>query len=110
MFPKRPCTGSLVSVQVSPPLANSVNRDPYGAPCYRTGTLVALQRRRRKEDNIAVSEQGRAFERVRESFVKQGLMGLLGAKVNKVGEGRRVLELPYNEELTQQQCCFRVQG
>jgi acyl-coenzyme A thioesterase PaaI-like protein len=57
-----------------------------------------------------VSEQGRAFERVRESFAKQGLMGLLGAKVNKVGEGRRVLALPYNEELTQQQRCFRVQG
>ena len=34
-----------------------------------------------------MSEQERAFERVRESFAKQGLMGLLGAEVSEVGEG-----------------------
>ena len=33
-----------------------------------------------------MSEQGRAFERVRESFVKQGLMGLLGSQGE---QGRR---------------------
>jgi hypothetical protein len=81
-------------------------------PYRYAGRLAAPEEKGRQysSERVAVSEQGRAFERVRESFVKQGLMGLLGAKVNKVGEGRRVLELPYNEELTQQQCCFRVQG
>jgi acyl-coenzyme A thioesterase PaaI-like protein len=53
-----------------------------------------------------VSEQGRAFERVRESFAKQGLMGLLGAQVSKVGEGWCVIEVPYGEKLTQQQRYF----
>ncbi len=53
-----------------------------------------------------MSEQGRAFERVRESFAKQGLMGLLGAEVSEVGEGWCVIEVPYNEKLTQQQRYF----
>lgn len=44
-----------------------------------------------------------AFERVRESFAKQGLMGLLGAEVSEVGEGWCVIEVPYSEKLTQQQ-------
>jgi uncharacterized protein (TIGR00369 family) len=65
-----------------------------------------LQRRRSEEDETAVSEQGRAFERVRESFAKQGLMGLLGAEVSEVGEGWCVIEVPYSEELTQQQRYF----
>ena len=50
-----------------------------------------------------MSEQARAFERVRESFDKQGLMGLLGAEVSEVGEGWCVIEVPYSEKLTQQQ-------
>ena len=62
-----------------------------------------MQRRRSEEDETAVSEQGRAFERVRESFAKQGLMGLLGAQV---GEGWCVIEVPYSEEFTQQQRYF----
>jgi acyl-coenzyme A thioesterase PaaI-like protein len=53
-----------------------------------------------------VSEQARAFERVRESFAKQGLMGLLGAEVSEVNEGWCVIEVPYNEKLTQQQRYF----
>jgi uncharacterized protein (TIGR00369 family) len=53
-----------------------------------------------------VSEQGRAFERVRESFAKQGLMGVLGAQVSEVGEGWCVIEVPYGEKLTQQQRYF----
>ena len=53
-----------------------------------------------------MSEQARAFERVRESFAKQGLMGLLGAEVSEVNEGWCVIEVPYNEKLTQQQRYF----
>jgi acyl-coenzyme A thioesterase PaaI-like protein len=37
---------------------------------------------------------------VRESFAKQGLMGLLGAQVSEVGEGWCVIEVPYGEKLT----------
>ena len=53
-----------------------------------------------------MSEQSRAFERVRESFDKQGLMALLGAEVSEVGEGWCVIEVPYSEKLTQQQRYF----
>jgi len=52
------------------------------------------------EDKIAVSEQARAFERVRESLVKQGLLGA------QVSEGWCVIEVPYGEKLTQQQRYF----
>jgi uncharacterized protein (TIGR00369 family) len=64
-----------------------------------------LQRRRSEEDKT-VSEQARPFERVRESFAKQGLMELLGAEVSEVGEGWCVKEAPYSEKLTQQQSYF----
>ena len=53
-----------------------------------------------------MSEQARAFERVRESFAKQGIMGLLGAQVSEVGEGWCVIEVPFSEKLTQQQRYF----
>jgi uncharacterized protein (TIGR00369 family) len=53
-----------------------------------------------------MSAQARAFERVRESFAKQGLMGLLGAEVSEVGEGWCVIEVPYSDKLTQQQRYF----
>jgi uncharacterized protein (TIGR00369 family) len=53
-----------------------------------------------------MSEQAHTFERVRESFDKQGLMGLLGAEVSEVGEGWCVIEVPYSEKLTQQQRYF----
>jgi uncharacterized protein (TIGR00369 family) len=53
-----------------------------------------------------VSEQARAFERMRESFAKQGLIGLLGAQVSEVGEGWCVIEVPYGEKLTRQQRYF----
>ena len=49
-----------------------------------------------------MSEQARPFERVWESFAKQGLMELLGSEVSEVGEGWCVIEAPYNEKLTQQ--------
>ena len=46
-----------------------------------------------------------AEERVRASFEKQGLMRLLGAEVVEVGEGegRCVIEVPFREDLTQQE-------
>ena len=74
-----------------------MNRGPGGHCAAVAGTLAALQRRRSKEDKT-VSEQARTFERVRESFAKQGLMKLLGAKVSEVGEGWRVKEAPYGEK------------
>jgi uncharacterized protein (TIGR00369 family) len=53
-----------------------------------------------------VSDQARALERVRGSFAKQGIMKLLGAEVVEVAEGRCVIEVPYSDELTQQQRYF----
>jgi uncharacterized protein (TIGR00369 family) len=68
---------------------------------------MALQRRRRTEEEYnTMSEQARAFERVRESFAKQGLMDVLGAQVSEVGEGWCVIEVPYSDKLTQQQRYF----
>jgi len=49
---------------------------------------------------------GGAIERVRASFEKQGLMRLLGAKVVEAGEGRCVIEVPFGDELTQQDRYF----
>jgi uncharacterized protein (TIGR00369 family) len=46
------------------------------------------------------------FERVRESFARQGIMGLLGARISEVGEGRCVVEVPYSDGLAQQQRYF----
>jgi uncharacterized protein (TIGR00369 family) len=66
-----------------------------------------LQRRRRAEEkDNTMSEQARAFERVRESFAKQGLMEVLGAEVSEVGEGWCVIEVPYSGKLIQQQRYF----
>jgi len=53
-----------------------------------------------------VSEKARTFERVRESFAKQGLMRLLEAEVSEVGQGLCVIEVPYSDKLTQQQRYF----
>jgi uncharacterized protein (TIGR00369 family) len=53
-----------------------------------------------------MGEQNSLFERVTNSFTKQGIMGLLGAKVTEVGEGRCQIEVPYSDELTQQQRYF----
>ena len=47
-----------------------------------------------------------AEERVRASFEKQGLMRLLGAEVVEAGEGRCVIEIPFHEDLTQQERFF----
>jgi len=59
---------------------------------------------------VAESKDGRKtsgpLERVRASFEKQGLMQLLGAEVVEAGEGRCVIEVPFREELTQQERYF----
>jgi uncharacterized protein (TIGR00369 family) len=47
-----------------------------------------------------------ALERVRASFEKQGLMRLLKAEVVEAGEGRCVIEVPFRDELTQQERYF----
>jgi hypothetical protein len=41
---------------------------------------------------------------VRESFARQGLMGLLGAQIVRVGHGTCEIEVPYSDEITQQRC------
>lgn len=43
-----------------------------------------------------------ALERLRASFAKQGLMRLLGAEVVEAGEGTCVIEVPFDDGLTQQ--------
>jgi acyl-coenzyme A thioesterase PaaI-like protein len=56
---------------------------------------------------MAGGERGNGmFERVRESFARQGIMGLLGARMTEVGEGRCVVEVPYSDGLGQQQRYF----
>ena len=47
-----------------------------------------------------------ALERVRASFEKQGLMRLLKAEVVEAGGGRCVIEVPFRDELTQQERYF----
>ena len=44
--------------------------------------------------------------RVQESFEKQGLMRLLGAEVVEAGAGTCVIEVPFSDELTQQERFF----
>ena len=44
--------------------------------------------------------------RCEESFHRQGLMTLLGAKLVEAAEGRAVIEVPYREDLTQQHGYF----
>ena len=46
------------------------------------------------------------LERVRESFEKQGLMRLLDARVVEVRSGTCVIEVPFRDELTQQERYF----
>jgi uncharacterized protein (TIGR00369 family) len=46
------------------------------------------------------------LERVRASFARQGLMGLLGAEVVEAGSGTCVIEVPFRDELTQQERYF----
>ena len=47
-----------------------------------------------------------ALERVRASFERQGLMRLLGAEIVEAGEGRCVIEVPFRQDLTQQERFF----
>jgi acyl-coenzyme A thioesterase PaaI-like protein len=46
------------------------------------------------------------LEWVRASFAQQGLMGLLGAKVVEAGAGTCVIEVPYRNDLSQQERYF----
>ena len=46
------------------------------------------------------------YQRVRESFQRQGMMLQLGARLLDVGPGMCVLELPYSDKVTQQQDGF----
>jgi uncharacterized protein (TIGR00369 family) len=46
------------------------------------------------------------LDRVRASFAKQGLMRLLGAEVVEAGAGTWVIEVPFRDELTQQERYF----
>jgi len=53
-----------------------------------------------------MTEQADALARVRRSFARQGLMGLLGARVVEADRGLCVIEVPFRDELTQQQRYF----
>lgn len=53
-----------------------------------------------------MNTQESLFERVQRSFERQGLMVLLGARVDKVEPGTCVLSLPYSDKVTQQQGAF----
>jgi uncharacterized protein (TIGR00369 family) len=52
------------------------------------------------------SAGGDPLQRVRESFERQGLMRLLGARVVEAGEGHCTLEVPFSEGVTQQERYF----
>src|SRR5918993_5806135 len=61
----------------------------------------------RGEVRMAGGERGDGmFERGRESFARQGIMDLLGARMTEVGEGMCVVEVPYSDGLAQQQRYF----
>jgi uncharacterized protein (TIGR00369 family) len=50
-----------------------------------------------------------AFEaRTRASFAKQGIMGLLGARMDEVAPGRVAISLPFKPELSQQHGFFHA--
>ena len=51
-------------------------------------------------------EKAAPLERVRESFEKQGLMRLIGARVVEAGDGTCTIEVPFSEGLTQQERYF----
>lgn len=55
---------------------------------------------------IDTSAAGDPLERVRASFERQGLMRLLGAEVVEAGPGTCVIEVPFRDELTQQEQFF----
>lgn len=49
-----------------------------------------------------MSQEAPVYQRVRESFDRQAAMAFLGARLVSVSAGEVVIELPYREELTQQ--------
>jgi uncharacterized protein (TIGR00369 family) len=50
-----------------------------------------------------------AFEsRIRESFARQKVMGLIGAELTRVEPGRVEIELPFRDDLTQQHGFFHA--
>ncbi|MFO1038602.1 MAG: PaaI family thioesterase [Geminicoccaceae bacterium] len=51
---------------------------------------------------------GEAWTRVKESFDRQGIMGLLGAELVEVGAGTCTIALPWRPELTQQDGFFHA--
>jgi len=46
--------------------------------------------------------------RIRESFVRQKVMGLIGAQLTRVEPGRVEIELPFRDDLTQQHGFFHA--
>ena len=58
------------------------------------------------DERKGAPETADPLERVLASFEKQGLMRLLGAEVVEAAEGRCVVEVPFREELTQQERYF----
>jgi uncharacterized protein (TIGR00369 family) len=50
--------------------------------------------------------RGDPLERIRSSFERQGLMRMLGAKVVEAGEGFCTIEVPFGDEVAQQERYF----
>jgi uncharacterized protein (TIGR00369 family) len=46
------------------------------------------------------------FERIQQSFVRQGMMQQLGARLDRVADGEVQISLPYSDRVTQQQGGF----
>ncbi len=57
-------------------------------------------------EGAGMPEANGTLERVRASFERHGLMRLLGAEVVEAGEGRCVIEVPFRQDLTQQESLF----
>ena len=58
---------------------------------------------------MAFEAKDPGFEaRIRESFVRQKVMGLIGARLMRVEPGRVEIELPFRDDLTQQHGFFHA--
>jgi uncharacterized protein (TIGR00369 family) len=55
---------------------------------------------------MSTSSDADLYERVHKSFVRQGMMQHLGARLLRVGSGLVEVALPYSERVTQQQGGF----
>ena len=58
------------------------------------------------EGTVGEGHSGHLFDRVAESFKRQGLMSSIGAQLGRVSQGSVEIRLPYSDKVTQQQAGF----